>query len=161
MGRAGDCHVNRATGRWKVPAFTPLMTDARSGFSCSGCIASSTNDCSLKLSNEYWLSKGIILAAGYNRPALISGLRWQKGYEHVLAASSMGASILCERHNSAVSRLDATAISVFATLDHYQEDQRSQPDRHGNEFDLFSGEELETLATQTPVGRHCRGGLRA
>jgi hypothetical protein len=119
------------------------LTDARTGLSCSGCYASFTNDCSSKLSNEHWLSEGIILAAGHNRPVVVSGLRWQKAREHVLAASSMGANILCERHNNALWRLDATAISVFATLDHYQQDQRSQPDPHGNEFDLFSGEELE------------------
>jgi hypothetical protein len=141
--RAGDCHVNRVTGRWKAPAYAPLLTGASTGISCGGCYASFTNDCSPKLSNEHWLSKGIVLAAGHDRPVQISGLRWRKGREHVLPASSMGANILCERHNNALWRLDETAISVFATLDHYQEDQRSQPDLHGNEFDLFSGEDLE------------------
>jgi hypothetical protein len=32
---------------------------------------------------------------------------------------------------------------VFKTLDHYQIDFRTQPDPHGSEFDLYSGEEIE------------------
>ena len=83
------------------------------------------------------------MAAGQGQQALISGLRWQKGSAKVLSAAAMGANILCERHNQALSALDATAISVFSTLDHYQVDQRTQPDPHGDEFDLFSGEKLE------------------
>jgi hypothetical protein len=141
--RAGDCHVNRAKGNWKLPTYAPLLTDPKTGVSCAGCYASFTNDCLSKLSNEHWLSEGILLHVGQSGRVLISGLRWQQGQQHALSAKSLGSNILCEHHNRALSRLDATAIAVFKTLDHYQIDFRTQPDPHGSEFDLYSGEELE------------------
>jgi hypothetical protein len=55
----------------------------------------------------------------------------------------LGSNILCERHNHALSRLDRTAIRVFSALRRYQRDQLDQPDPHGNEFYLASGEDLE------------------
>jgi hypothetical protein len=86
------------------------------------------------------LSKSIILEIGTNgRVQIILG----QEQPQVVQASEFGKEILCERHNNALSRLDATAIAVFRTLDHYQTDQNTQPDPHGSEFDLYSGEAFE------------------
>jgi hypothetical protein len=116
------------------------LTGAKTGVSCAGCYASFTNDCSGDLSDEHWLSKGIVLEVGTNGRVQII---WRQEQQRVVQASEFSERILCERHNNALSRLDATAIAVFRTLDRYQTDQNSQPDPHGSEFDLYSGEALE------------------
>jgi hypothetical protein len=139
---AGNCHVNRARGNWKLPWYKPPLTGSRTGIACPGCYVSFTNDCSPDLSSEHWLSRGIILEVGTNGKVIVNGLL-SLGQETVVQASEFANHILCKRHNNALNRLDATAVAVFRTLHHYQKDQASQPDPHGSEFDLFSGERLE------------------
>jgi hypothetical protein len=121
----------------------PLLTDARTGIARDGCYGAFTNDCDGKLTNEHWLSKGVLLAAGDSQPVRISGLSWQTGHEVSLSAEALGSNILCDRHNRALSRLDTTALRVFSALRRYQRAQLIRPDPHGNEFYLGSGEELE------------------
>ena len=140
---SGNCHVNRARGNWKLPRYRPPLTGPRTGTSCAGCYVSFTNDCCPQLSDEHWLSKGIVLEAGANGRVTVSGLLWQQGEQSVLNASQFAENILCKRHNNALNKLDAAAIQVFRTLDHYQKDQANQPDPHGSEFELLSGERLE------------------
>jgi hypothetical protein len=141
---AGECHAHRSSGRWRLPPYTPLLTDGRTGFAHNGCYASIANDCSTKLSNEHWLSKGVLLEAGDGQPLRFRGLSWQQaGSEVQIPARRMGSNILCSRHNTALSRLDTTAVRVFRALRRYQRDLRTKPDPHGDEFFLASGEELE------------------
>jgi len=128
---------------WHLPPFEPLLTDARTGFAHQGCYAAVTNDCSSKLSNEHWLSKGILLSAGDGQPVCISGFSWQPNHEDSFSAERLGSKILCRRHNTALARLDRTALRVFNALRRYQQDLLVKPDPHGNEFFLASGEEIE------------------
>ena len=123
--QAGDCHVNRAKGNWKLPPYKPGLTGAKTGVSCAGCYASFTNDCSANLSDEHWLSKSIVLEVGTNGRVQVI---WRQQQQRVVQASEFSERILCCRHNNALSRLDATAIAVFRTLDHYQNRPR-QPAR--------------------------------
>ena len=157
----GNCHVNRAKGNWKLPQYTPPLTGPCTGISCPGCYASFTNDCSPELSSEHWLSKGIILEVGTNGRVTVSGLLSPLGQERVVQVSEFADHILCERHNNALNKLDATAIEVFRTLDHYQKDQASQPDPHGSEFDLFSGERLERWMLKLLWGGIAAGAFSA
>jgi hypothetical protein len=138
--QAGNCHVNRAKGNWKLPPYEPALTGAKTGVSCAGCFASFTNDCDGKLSEEHWVSKGIILRVGTNGRVEIT---WKNQPSRVVQTNAFSEEILCVRHNNALNKLDATAIAVFDTLDHFQSDQGIQPDPHGSEFDLHSGEALE------------------
>lgn len=105
-----DCHFNPRTHRWQLPAFTPLLTDARTGSSVHGCFAAFTNDCKGKLSNEQWLSRGILVEAGDGKVVRIGGLPWQpQGRVDKLPPRRLGSKMLCERHNRALSPLDAAA----------------------------------------------------
>jgi hypothetical protein len=159
---AGNCHVNRAKGNWKLPWYKPPLTGPRTGSSCPGCYVSFTNDCSPELSSEHWLSMGIILEVGTNGRVTVSGLvSQQPGQERVVQAGEFADHILCERHNKALNKLDATAIEVFRTLDHYQKDQANQPDPHGSEFDLFSGERLERWMLKLAWGGIAAGDFSA
>lgn len=141
--QAGDCHLRPCTGRWQLPTYAPLLQGAITGRALPGCYASSTNDCSAKLSNEHWLSKAMLRAIADGDMVTIGGLHWQTKPAQHLPVNRLGANILCDRHNPALSRLDRTATNVQATLDRYQLDQLAKPDSHGSEFDLVSGEEFE------------------
>jgi hypothetical protein len=139
---AGNCHVNRARGNWKLPRYQPPLTGQRTGISCLGCYVAFTNDCSEDLSGEHWLSRGIILDVGTNGKVTVRGLV-APDEDSVVQVSEFADHILCERHNNALNKLDATGIGVFRTLYRYYTDQTNPPDPHGSEFDLFSGERLE------------------
>jgi hypothetical protein len=124
---AGECHVSRSTRRWRLPTYTPLLNDEPTGYAHPRCYAGFTQDCSGKITGEHWLS----------------GLPWLTEESEECSIKSLAANILCGRHNSALSRLDKTATRVQTTLERYQLSQLQQLDPHGNEFDLYSGEELE------------------
>ncbi|UQX12134.1 hypothetical protein [Candidatus Mycobacterium methanotrophicum] len=122
----------------------PLLTDARTGHLVPGCFAAFTNDCSGKLSNEHWLSEGILIGAGDGTVVRIGGPPWQpQGRVDELSPSSLGSKMLCERHDHALSPLGIAAACTFKTLDQFYLDQISREDISGSEFDLISGEQLE------------------
>jgi hypothetical protein len=70
-----------------------------------------------------------------------SGAPWQRGQERVLPISSMGANILCTRHNTALSPLDKTAGNFFRVLREF--DMAMQSDGVSSLFALFDGHLLE------------------
>ncbi len=61
----------------------------------------------------------------------------------------------------ALNKIDSTAVQVFRTLDHYQNDQANQPDVHGSEFELLSGEQLERWLLKLVWGGAVGGALSA
>lgn len=140
---AGECHVSRSTRRWQLPSYTPLLNDEPTGYAHPRCYAGFTHDCSAKITGEHWLSEGILRLFGEGKMVRVGGLPWLTEESEERSIKSLAANILCGRHNSALSRLDQTATQVQATLERYQLSQHQQPDPHGNEFDLYSGEELE------------------
>ena len=139
-----NCHFNPETHRWQLPAFMPLLSGARTGSSVHGCYAALTNDCKGKLSNEHWLSKGVLVEAGDGKVVRIDGLPWQpQGRVDNLPPKRLGSNMLCERHNHALSPLDADAAHAFKILDEFFLDQISREDIGGGQLDLVSGEQLE------------------
>jgi hypothetical protein len=140
---AGECHVSRSTRRWRLPAYTPLLNDEPTGYAHPRCYAGFTYDCSGKITGEHWLSEGILRLFGEEKTVRVGGLPWLTKESEECSIKSLAANILCDRHNSALSRLDKTATRVQTTLERYQLSQLQRPDPHGNEFDLYSGEELE------------------
>ncbi|MGO9157544.1 hypothetical protein [Mycobacterium sp.] len=137
------CHADIAAGGWVLPKFEPLLTDSRTGVSVPGCYAAFTSDCQPPLSDEHWLSEVVLREASDNDRIRLLGLSWAPDREIALYPRSVANKVLCERHNHALWRLDATAGATFAALRRYQQDLNAAADRHGSEFFLASGEELE------------------
>lgn len=140
---AAGCHAARATGRWFLPPYTPLLTDAPTCYRHDRCYAGFTSDCSTRISKEHWLSAGILRLFGEGKTVRVGGLPWLKGPAQDVSIKNLSSNILCERHNSALARLDRTATQVSAVLDRYRLDHMRRPDMRESEFDLHSGEELE------------------
>jgi hypothetical protein len=67
----------------------------------------------------------------------------QSGHIDERTPKSLGAKILCVGHNSALSDLDKAARAMVQTLDGYYAGQTGAAGDFDNEFDLFSGEEIE------------------
>jgi hypothetical protein len=126
-----------------LPKYVPLLTDSRTGVSVPGCYAAFANDCRPPLSEEHWLSEVVLREASDNDRVRLLGLSWAPDREVALYPPSLANKVLCERHNHALSRLDATAGATFAALRRYQQDLNDEVDPRGSEFFLASGEELE------------------
>src|SRR5205809_280987 len=86
-------------------------------FSHPKCYASKLNNCSSKISREHFVSHAILRAIGASGPVLTKGLRWQSGStEQFIPTSRLASNVLCQKHNSALSRLDDEATSLFTFL---------------------------------------------
>ncbi|MGO9102716.1 hypothetical protein [Mycobacterium sp.] len=153
--RVGDCHSNRSTKRWLLPRHAPLLSDPVTGHARQGCYAASTCDCAGKLTKEHWISEGILRSPtfGDGRKVDIGELFWQRETSQVLPIAALGARVLCERHNNALSRLDSTATRLHATVERYYLAQLREPDRYVSEFDLISGEDIERWLLKLVWGR--------
>jgi hypothetical protein len=78
---------------------------------------------------------------GKNGSLRVSGLAWQKGENHeALPPSAYAANILCDRHNTALSPLDGTALRLFHALDHSAD---LKGETNSERIFLFSGHDVE------------------
>ncbi|MER8809230.1 hypothetical protein [Mesorhizobium australicum] len=121
------------------------------------CYMHSTNDCSTKISGEHYISENILRQFG---PRLIvSGMPWQPaGQETRYGAGSLTANILCDRHNSALSPLDAAAGRFFRELGIAYGHVTKRSLSTKTSFFLSSGEALESWAFKTLLGLY-HGGI--
>lgn len=141
---SADCHFDAQTSRWQLPPVDPLLSGPLTGSSIRGCYAALTSDCKGKLSNEHWISKGVLVDASDGKRVRIGGLPWQpEGRIDHLPPSTLGSNILCERHNNSLSPLDAHAAHAFKVMDNFYIDQIGKNDLGGNHIDLVHGEHLE------------------
>lgn len=150
--QARQCHWDRHTQRWLLPAYRPCRAEERTGVSRDGCYANVSEDCGEtvpsqdrgKLSNEHWLSNAILKDSSDGKFVLVGDLPFQHpGSIDKFTPKSLGASILCVDHNSSLSELDTTAQSMVQTLQRFYADQASVHGEYDNEFDLFSGDQIE------------------
>lgn len=127
-----------------LPAFVPRLVGERTGLSHPSCYAQSSRDCDEKRSNEHSLSKAVLTAFSDGKLVTVGERPSQDpGVIEKFTPKSLGANILCRRHNNGLSGLDKEALQIIRTLNSYYLDQVGICDDYGNEFDLFSGEVIE------------------
>ncbi|MBN3458982.1 hypothetical protein JNN96_33625 [Mycobacterium sp. DSM 3803] len=127
-----------------MPPYQPLFTGRRTGFSHPGCYAQVSEDCDEKQSNEHTLGRAILTAFSDGKLVSIGQRPFQEpGRIDRFTPKSLGANILCKRHNNGLSELDNAALRLILTLDRFYEDQAGVSGDYDNEFDLFSGEVVE------------------
>lgn len=134
-----------ADGRPEMELGSLLPPVPATGETQAGCYMARTADCGGGLSREHYISRGLI-----DGPELkVRGMPWQREEVARYSADNLVARILCRRHNSALSPLDAHAIRFFlaleAGLNHAQ--RRSLSRR--NRFFMTSGDGLELWAMKT------------
>lgn len=142
-----SCHAY-PDGSWR--AESPTLFDRRkprTQFAHPSCYASALNDCSRKLSREHYLSADVLTAMGEIHT--IEGAAWAKGRAVNLPTGALTAKVLCDRHNEALSPLDAEAGRIFRTLRGFQDALGDPLRRDIEEFGLANGAIFERWLLKT------------
>ncbi|MBI5374168.1 MAG: hypothetical protein HZA77_01960 [Candidatus Schekmanbacteria bacterium] len=126
-----------ATGLNKIPAST-LPPAPKTGESLKSCYANCLADCDRELSREHYFSNSLLHYLNRDNDLRVGGLPWTKGKEQVLPPNAFASKVLCKRHNSALSNLDAIAVHLFQVFDEKGAAGSGQQLIH-----LFSGHDLE------------------
>jgi len=124
---------------------------ASTAYSHPSCYMNWTRNCSRAISGEHLISETVLSIL--NPTALrIAGLEWQKGETRDLPIKALRANVLCVRHNSAWSQLDAMAGRFFRALAELYDDLGRRTLSRKPIWHLFSGEELELWLLKTILG---------
>lgn len=119
------------------------------------CWAYSLGDCAGGISKEHYISKNLFPSGRVT----ISGFDWLKGKEKVLPIQNLVANILCRKHNTALSELDAEVnnfmgiLNKIKTQEHFLKSVKVlsvQPDSY-----LVNGSLLERWLAKCIVGAFC------
>ena len=134
-----------ADGRPAMAIATLVPPEPKTGEAQANCYMAATCDCGGGLSREHYISRGLI-----DGPELrVRGMPWQNEEVARYSPDNLVARILCRRHNSALSPLDAHAIRFFlaieAAIGHTQRRSLSRRPR----YFLASGRALELWAMKT------------
>jgi hypothetical protein len=113
------------------------------------CYAAGLSDCSDKISKEHYVSKSVLLAIG-ERPEA-SGLAFLAD-EKPLPPAVLTSKILCERHNHALSPLDAAATEFFNTLRGFDAGLADDVAEPSAETRTSSGDDVERWCLKTLAG---------
>ena len=143
-----------ATGFRKAPAST-TPPGPRTGKSVEACYASRLADCGSKLSREHYISESLLHYLNRNNQLTVSGLPWLENTSQVVSPNSLASKVLCERHNTAGSPLDAIAVRLFQAFD--------EQGVHGSGQQLlylFSGHDLERWLLKILCGITCSQNLK-
>jgi hypothetical protein len=141
------------TGFHKVPAST-APPPPKTGDSFEWCYASPLADCSSKRSREHYFSESLLHYLNRNKDLRVTGLPWVEGEVQVVPPSALASRVLCKRHNSALSPLDAIAVRLFKALDEEGAAGSSQQLLY-----LFSGHDLERWLLKILCGITCSRNL--
>jgi hypothetical protein len=95
-------------------------------------------DCDSKLSLEHYISESLLHELNRTYQLRVGGLAWLKGKEKALPPGALASRVLCERHNAALSPLDAMAVRLFQAFDEGGANGSGQRLLY-----LFSGHDLE------------------
>lgn len=140
-----------------APAVT-RPTGEKTGISNERCYASAYNNCSTKLSREHFLSESILEILDVTGNLTAAGLPWLSPGEHRSVAPSMlTGKVLCTRHNSALSSLDARFLRFFRTLLKIEEEFKDAASAQVERHYLFNGHDIERWMLKTLCGLAASG----
>src|SRR5262249_35605606 len=112
------------------------------------------------LSGEHYLSKAVLMAMGGK--ITIDGVPWlPTGEKREIGVNNLTARVLCKRHNSALSPLDAVAGEFFSVLRNINTDLTTKSLSRKRSHYFFSGEELELWMLKTLCGMIYSGNALA
>lgn len=135
--------------RKKVPSIFPPSPNTQ--IATPNCYLSFTNNCSPDLSGEHYMSKSVLKIIG-NKIA-IGGAPWlPRGTTKEIGINSLTSNILCVRHNSALSKLDAEAGNFFKTVLKNMSNLSTKSISRKNFFALISGEAIEMWMLKVAIG---------
>lgn len=132
----------KSGGKFQPPHCNTLPPSPQTGYSNHRCYAAGLADCSTSISREHYVAAGLLERLKKHRGELIqvTGFPWSK-HGKAVSVKGLASKILCERHNNALSSLDAIGIRIFDSVARIQSDFRSGLN-HDAVF-LFNGHDIE------------------
>jgi hypothetical protein len=131
---ANCCFVG---GKFVKPPKPTAPPPPKTGYSHANCYARDLHDCDEKLSREHYMSEAVLRYLDARGGLRASGFPWQRGSEpQQLPPDAFASRMLCTRHNSALSNLDAMALRLLAACD-------EPAGFRGAFLHLFSGHDIE------------------
>lgn len=135
---------------------------ALTGYSHPKCYAHADGNCSKKISKEHFISATLLRQLGTNDTAKVAGLKWQQPETFkVLPIAGMASFILCERHNNALSPLDAVISKFSEAVENYDVALRAPLIGPDMEQRQFSGDDLERWMIKCLLGLTASNSLRS
>jgi hypothetical protein len=132
------------------------------GYSHSKCYARADQNCSKKISKEHFISKTLLMQIQLNNTAKIAGLSWQQNETfNIIPVSGLASRILCERHNNALSTLDACMGSFAQSIADYDAALNSNATSDASEIRTYSGDDLERWMVKALLGLTASNNLAA
>lgn len=117
------------------------------------CYARADQNCSLKISKEHFISETLLRQIQLNNTAKVAGLKCQpKESFGVIPLSGLASSILCERHNNALSPLDACMGLFSEAIRDYDAALLSHASTQASEQRSFSGDDIERWMLKCLLG---------
>ena len=126
------------------------------------CYAHADSNCSKKISKEHFISATLLRQLGTNDTSKVAGLRWQQPETFKdLPIAGITSFILCERHNNALSSLDASIGNFAGAIKDY--DAALQAPHIGPDIEQrqFSGDDLERWMVKCLLGLTASNSLRS
>jgi hypothetical protein len=123
------------------------------GYGNAKCYARGDRNCSDKISKEHFISATLLRQLHLNDTVKIAGLRWQqKETFKVVPLSGLASSILCERHNNALSPLDAVMGAFAQAIGDCDDALKSSGSPADLEQRDFSGDNIERWMVKCLLG---------
>jgi hypothetical protein len=132
----------------------------KTGYQHQKCYANGDHNCSTKITGEHFISQGLLKQIELNKTAKISGLRWQEPNTfNIVPLKSLASNILCDRHNSALSALDAAITNLSDAIRRC--DSAFKPSNGKIELvdEVMCGEDIERWFLKSVIGAVCSGSM--
>lgn len=149
---ASSCCQTKAGFHKLAASTTPPGPKTRD--SLVSCYASPLANCCSKRSREHYISKSLLEYLNRDNGLTVSGLPWIEGEDELLSPGAFASRVLCARHNSALSPLDAIAVRIFKSFD-----EQGAAGSGQQLLWLFSGHDLERWLLKILCGIACSKNL--
>ncbi|WP_155847655.1 hypothetical protein [Asticcacaulis benevestitus] len=142
-GRAAKTCCLTGAGWRRMPARLGLHA-LSAGQALNKCYMNALGSCEGKISGEHLISESVMDILSSEGEFTISGTPWLKPNEvKAVGFKSLTANCLCQRHNSALSPLDAAAKDFFSAL------KSNFEGNSGTVDSLISGHDIERWLLKT------------
>ena len=126
------------------------------------CYARADRNCSKTISKEHFISAALLRQFDLNNTAKVAGLKWQqKETFNVVPLSGLASSILCERHNNALSPLDACMDTFAQAIGDFDAALHSSNAAEASEQRDFSGDDIERWMVKCLLGLTVSNNLKS
>lgn len=128
--------------RFHPPVAVVTPPPPRTGYANPACYLRDDADCGTQMSREHFISESILkIIQVANGELLVQGFPWLKSPRR-LSPNALASRILCQRHNGALSPLDAIALRFYRRANSAREHLLAPRGRRDKVY-LFNGNDLE------------------